>query len=105
MLLCKSAKVRGTCRVAGGGRGRGATVSRPGVRVFEVAICDLKRDSGGRVADASLPRGEEVRELSEAGAAEGFEVIDFAERRAGKPEAATLSEFAQALRVGLGLCE
>ena len=77
VLLCKSAKVRyesieygvlsigrgivsggrGQPQVAGGGRGRGATVSRPGVRVFEVAICDLKRDSGGRVADASLPRG------------------------------------------------
>ena len=44
-------------------------------------------------------------ELSEAGAAEGFEVIDFAERRAGKPEAATLSEFAHTLRVGLGFRE
>ena len=36
-------------------QGRGATVSRPWVRLFEVAICDLKRVSGGRVADASLP--------------------------------------------------
>ena len=44
-------------------------------------------------------------ELSEAGAAEGFEVIGFAERRAGKPEAATLSEFAHTLRVGLGFRE
>jgi hypothetical protein len=43
--------------------------------------------------------------LSKAGAAEGFEVIGFAERRAGKPSAATLSEFADALRVGLGLRE
>ncbi len=29
-------------------RGRGA-------RLFEVAVCDLKRDPDGRVADAALP--------------------------------------------------
>ena len=32
-------------------------------------------------------------------------MIGFAERRAGKPEAATLSEFAHTLRVGLGFRE
>ena len=32
-------------------------------------------------------------------------MIDFAERRAGKPEAATLSEFAHTRRVGLGFRE
>mgnify|MGYP006929217250 CR=1 FL=1 len=37
-----------------------------GVRLFEVAVCDLKRDPDGRVADASLPCAAKPRAVSGA---------------------------------------